>query len=130
MVAAAWQPDGTGVTDGGLAGDHIQRGRSWSVRFVRPDLPGSRITVTFYAAACSERPGGFVVQRQIEWLVCEDPADPWGTEVWSDTDYKDVTDEVIRSQGAAEREARRFAEAALGLAADYGQWDGQPEWGR
>lgn len=121
------QPDGTGVQPGGDVGGDIQRGGSYSVRFVRPDKPGSLITVTFYAVeyGC---PSGFVVQRQIEWLVCEDPSDPGGTENWSEVVHDDPFSTAFDTVGAAEEDAWLAAQEALGVAWAYGRWDGEPDW--
>jgi hypothetical protein len=126
---ATWQPDGTGVVSNGDQGGDIQRGDSYSVRFTHPDLPGSLITVSFYAAEYDENPFEFVVQRQVEWMVCEDPSDPGGTEIWSDYSYDDVSELVCYSAADAEQDAREWAEDALGEAWKYGGWDGQPSYG-
>jgi hypothetical protein len=67
------------------------------------------ITVSFYPAGYEECPGEFAVQRQVEWLVCDDPADPGGTGVWPDYAVDDVTEVVIGSAGEAGRRAREFA---------------------
>lgn len=122
----AWRPDGQGVWPGGDIGGDIQRGASWTVRFVRDDMPGSLITVSFYAVEYPENPGEFDVQRQVEWMVCGDPSDPGGTEVWSETEYDDVSALVIHSAGEAQREAREWAEYVLADTGCYDGWDGQP----
>ena len=122
-----WRPDGTGVDSYGDCGGDIQRGDSYSVRFVRPDLPGSLITETYYAVEYDECPGEYVVQRQVEFMVCEDPADPGGTEIWSEVTYDDVSYLVKDTEAEAEQEAREFADAALGHGDTHG-WDGQPDY--
>jgi hypothetical protein len=128
-VDGSWQPDGTGVTSGGDVGGDIQVGEdSYSVRYLRADMPGSMITITFYPVEYDECPGEYVVQRQTEWLVCEDPADPGGTEIWSEYEYDDLPTHDSDTIAGAEREAQEYAEAALGYASDH-QWDGEPEWG-
>jgi hypothetical protein len=123
-----WRPDGTGIDSMGDCGGDIQRGDSYSVRFSRPDMPTARVTVTFYAAEYDECPGEFLVQRQVEFLVGEDPANLSDTELWERTDYDDVTYEVMDTEEEADAEALRLATSALG-SADYINWDGQPEWG-
>ena len=85
------------------------------------------ITVAFYAIEYDSCPGEFVVQRQVEWLVCEDPADPGGTEVWSDYAYDDVSETVMASAEEAERDAQRHAQYVLANPDIYGGWDGQPD---
>jgi hypothetical protein len=126
---ATWQPDGTGIQDGGDCGGDIQAGNSYSVRFTRRDMPGSLVTITFYPVEYDNCPGEFVVQRQIEWMVCRDPRDPGSTEIWSDVEYDDVSDTVSGTVAGAEREACGKATYALGTA-DEIKWDGQPEWSR
>jgi len=121
-----WRTDGTGVQPGGDCGGDIQAGDSYSARFVRPDLPGSLMTVTFYPVEYDECPGEFVVQRQLEWMVCGDPRDPGGTEIWSDVAYDDMPSRVMGSRREAGKEARAFARAELERAWTYA-WDGQPE---
>jgi hypothetical protein len=127
--AATWQPAGDVGSNGDCGGD-IQRGDSYSVRLVHPDMPGSLITVAFYAAEYDECPREFVVQRQVEWLVCADPADPGGTEIWSDYDYSDVSETVMTRRRDASREAKQHAEYVHANPDIYGGWDGQPDWSR
>lgn len=122
-----WQPDDSGVTSGGDAGGDEQAGDSYSVRFTRPDLPGSLITVSFYASKTGRREYG--VTRQVEWLVCADPSDPGGTEIWSDYSYDEVSPVPVGSRAEAEALAREFAESALDDPTAYGGWDGQPDYG-
>lgn len=124
-----WRPDADGAGLGPDIGGDIQRGNAYSVRYIRPDMPGSLITVSFYPVEYDSCLGEFVVQRQVEWLVCEDPSDPGGTEIWSDYDYTDVSDVVAGSAGEAEQEAREFADAALGQGWTH-RWDGEPDWSR
>lgn len=124
-----WRPDDTGVDSNGDCGGDIQRGDSYSVRYVRPDMPGSLITETYYATEYDSLPGEFGVQRQVEFMVCEDPADPGGTEIWSEVTYDDVSYLVIDTEAEAEREAREFAEAALDRGWTHG-WDGLPDYTR
>jgi hypothetical protein len=124
-TAPQWHPDGNGVGSMGDIGGDIQAGDSYSVCYVLSGKPGSLITVTFYPVEYDELPGEFVVQRQVEFLVCEDPSDPGGTETWSDCAYDDVSDTVMDTAAEAEAEAREFAETALGRGWTH-CWDGEP----
>jgi hypothetical protein len=122
--ASAWYVDATGVVPDGVQGGDIQIGDSWGLRLRRDDKPGSIIDITYWAFADPENRGEFGVTRQVEWLVCEDPEDPWGTEIWSDSEQSDVNDLVMR-RAEAIAEARKFAEEDLAGAAElYGDWDG------
>lgn len=124
-----WQPDGTGVQSTGDIGGDVQRGDSFSVRFTRPDSPGSLLTVAFYAAEGEEQPGEYFIQRATERLVCNDPADPDATEIWSDVEYADVNGrEFWRTAAEAEAEAWQCAEDAFADGRPYFGWDGQPDW--
>jgi hypothetical protein len=122
-----WQPDGTGVVSAGDIGGDIQAGNSYSLRYVRADMPGSLITVSYYGAEYDECPGEFIVQRQVEWMVCEDPADPGGTEIWSDVAYDDVTEMYLDTAGEADAEARQCVEEDAADGSGYFGWDGQPD---
>lgn len=124
-TTGTWRPDDTGVSDGGDCGGDIQAGDSYSVRLVRSDLPGSLITITFYPVQYDETPGEFVVQRQVEWMVCDDPTDPGSTEVWSDEARDDVDAGIFDTVGKAETEAHDAAEYVLANPSIY-TWDGQP----
>jgi hypothetical protein len=123
-----WRPDGTGVTSGGDCGGDDQRGGSYSVRFVRDDLPGSMITVSFYVI--ERGPWRYGVDHKTEWMVCADPANRDDTEIWSDESYDAATDEVYTSPVTARAEARDLAQSALDDADAYADWDGQPDYGR
>lgn len=120
----AWQPDGTGVDSNGDCGGDIQQGDSYSVRFLNPHIPGAIVTVTFYAAEYDDAPGEFIVQRQVEWLLCEDPAEPWDTEIWSDADYDDMGD-MYDAADDAERAAREHAGRSLEDAPGEIDWAGE-----
>ena len=124
-----WHPDGGGVTDGGDdCGGDVQAGNSYAVRFIRPDLLGSLITVTFYPV--EDCPPGFVVERQVEWLVCTDPADPGSTEIWSGYAYDRPYGTVFRNAVEAQDDAYEAATQTLDLAWVYGGWDGMPDYER
>ena len=126
--AATWQPDGD-VGSGGDIGGDIQVGKdSYSVQFSRADKPGSLLTVTFYPVAYPQAPREFTVQRQVEWMVCDDPSDPGSTEVWSDVEYTDLDDAWYASAEQAEVAARDYARAVLADGTPYWGWDGDPDW--
>jgi hypothetical protein len=125
MTYGIWRPDGRGVQPGGHVGGDIQTGESYSVRYCRPDMPGSLITRTAYPVEYDECPGEHVVQIQTEWLVCTDPSDPGGTEIWSDYAYDDDS-EIYGSAAAAESAARKTADQMLGEA-DIETWNGLPD---
>lgn len=124
----AWHPDEHGVSIGSDIGGDAQVTDSFSVRLLRDDTPGSMITVSYYGARHASRRRAFTVRRHTEWLVCDDPADPGGTETWSAAGEDDL-DFLLGSPGEAWREASGQAEADL--AAVLGglmrhDWDGQP----
>jgi hypothetical protein len=131
-----WHPDGKGILPGGDVGD-IQAGDSYSVRFVRDDMPGSLITVKVYAVEPHfvgvPGPQGagaeYAWQEQVEFMVCEDPADPGGTETWSDVEYED-SDLVYETLAEADRAARSVAEGELRHHAATQEWDGKPDYER
>src|ERR1700730_2410754 len=80
-----WLPDGTGIARGGQVGGDDQVGESFSVRFRRADRPGAMITRTAYPVNVATDCGGqCFVRVETEWLVCSDPENPGGTELWSD----------------------------------------------
>jgi hypothetical protein len=121
-----WQPDGTGIVSNGDCGGDIQRGDSYSVRFRHPDLPNAIITCSAYAAEDTDRnPGEFFLQVQTEWLICDDPAQPGDTEIWSDVTYDDEDGRIWDTVGEAEQAARQRAAEELGDA-DSLEWDGEP----
>lgn len=132
-----WHPDGHGVTIGGDVGGDIQAGDSYEVRFVRDDMPGSLITVNVYAVephfVGEPGPKGagreYAIQTQTEYLVCADPSDPGGTEIWSEVEYEDWV-LAYETLAEADQAARQSAEGerAHGVAAK--EWDGKPDYKR
>jgi hypothetical protein len=64
---------------------------------------------------------GFWVAEQVEFLLCTDPTDPGGTEVWSDIQYHDYPDRYVNAD-VAERVARQMAEDA---SCEAVTWDGR-----
>jgi recombination protein RecA len=114
---------GGGVLPGGDVGGDAQLDESFSVRFHHRDRPGATVTFYYYAALDLDDLATVSVERQTE-LACSDPADPGGTEVWSDYRYETVQRD-LDSVEAATAAARRAAEAHL--ACDEA-WSGQPPW--
>lgn len=86
----AWRPSGDVQPGGDVGGDH-QVSDAYSVRFIRPDLPGSLITDYWYVER-DERDGSYDVRCQIEFLLCRDPADPGSTELWAAVAYDEDSD--------------------------------------
>jgi hypothetical protein len=74
---------GGGVLPGGDVGGDRQASESFSVRFHHRDHPGVLVTYSYYAAVDEENPAITTVERETEYLVCTDPDDPGGSEVWS-----------------------------------------------
>jgi hypothetical protein len=124
----SWRADGTAIQSQGVCGGDIQRGDSYGICFVRPDVPTARVRVTFYAVEYDPSPGEYSVRREVEFLVGEDPANLGDTEIWERTDYDDVTDEVMDLEEEAVAEALGLAAQALGSGDDI-NWDGSPRWG-
>jgi hypothetical protein len=145
----AWLPEpGGGIQGGGdQVGGEFQDGESYRVRLRRADLPSAVIDVTTYvvnyvdvSAACPR--GDYFVQVHAKWVMCEDPADPVGTEMWSLDRYDDMPDlyddwhDAVRAAGyLAEELDRGTGRRALtgfldeDMAAWIFTWDGQPfEW--
>lgn len=120
----SWDDDGTGVRPGGDVGGDVQAGESYSVRYRRPDRPYAMITRTAYPAEAAEQQGMFFVQVQTEWLVCSDPLDPGGTEVWSES----TTDDEPRTYTSAKEAGLAAREIATSLLSDGAShdWDGLP----
>jgi hypothetical protein len=115
---------GGGVLPGGDVGGDAQLDESFSVRFHHRHRPGAMVTYCYYAALDLDDLTTIYVERQTEYMVCTDPADPGGTEVWSDYRYAAVQRD-LGSVEAATATARRAAEAHL--ACDE-HWPGQPSW--
>jgi hypothetical protein len=68
-------------------------------------------------------PGDFWVQAQWEFLICSDPSDPGGSEVWSDVRFSDYSDRFPTAE-MAEQLALGLAETADGAGL---RWDGRSE---
>ena len=133
--SSPWHLDGKGIIDGGDVGGDIQVGTAWSVRYIRDDMPGSLITVNVYAVDHDNdnpdrRGEEFAIQTQTEFMVCADPSDPGGTEIWSDLDYEDGVF-AYETLAEAETAAREAAENDNTEAAASAQgWDGKPHYGK
>jgi hypothetical protein len=113
-----------GVLPGGDVGGGAQLDESFSVRFHYRHRPGVLVTFYYYAAVDLDDLTTVCVERQTKLLVCTDPADPGGTEVWSDYRYETVRRD-LGSVEAATATARRAAKAHLACDED---WSGQPPW--
>jgi hypothetical protein len=120
-VEDTWRPDGKGILPNGDCGGDAQATESHSVRYVRSD---GRRMVTVSAYGVSTPSGRYAVETETETLVCEDPADPGGTEVWSDAAYQTGAP-VWATPDEAEN-------AALGVARNHSPasitWDGRAPW--
>jgi hypothetical protein len=124
-----WLPDETGIARDDRVGDDDQVGESYSVRFRRADLPGAIITRTAYPVNVGDDcEGQFLVRVETEWLVCRDPRDPGGTELWSDRYTRDEA-ESYRAAAEAEHAARSVASELLRDAGSL-MWDGLPQFER
>lgn len=91
-------PDAT-MYDSDVGGDE-QATRSFDRRFWHRDQHGVLLNVAFYGVDVRYRrnnpppenePPEYQVCAQYEFMVCSDPNDPGGTEIWSDVRY--ATDE-------------------------------------
>jgi len=72
-----------GVLPGGDIGGDSQASESFSVRFHHRDHPGVLVTYCYDATTDPDNPTTITVQREIEYLLCTDPTDPGGSELWS-----------------------------------------------
>jgi hypothetical protein len=115
---------GGGMLPGGDVGGDAQLDESFSVRFWHRDRPGALVGYCYYAALDLDDLVTVYVERQTELLACTDPADPGGTEVWSDYRYTALEGD-FESVEAATAAAKRAAEAHL--ACDEA-WSGLPPW--
>jgi hypothetical protein len=118
-----WLPDGTGVLRDCEDGDDYQSGASYSVRFRRADVPGAIITQTAYPVNVGDGcKGPFLVRVETVWVVCRNPENPGGTEVWSASRAKDE-DEAYETAEEAEV-------AAWNVANELGGDSGSHTWNR
>lgn len=117
-----WTTDPSGVRTGNDA-DPQQLGESYSVRYLRADRLGAFIDRTAYVLEVPEQPGTFFVRVMTEWLICDDPADPGGSETWA---APSVTDDEPGSYSSVEEAQQTARRVAAELLADAGSqaWDG------
>jgi hypothetical protein len=122
----AWVRDetGGGVLPGGDIGGDAQLAESFSVRFHHRKLPGAMVTYCYYAAIDLDDLTTICVEQQTELLVCTDPADPGGTEIWADARYTTLH-RGLGSVETATTAAHRAAECHL--VCDE-PWSGRPPW--
>lgn len=109
------------VTPGGDVGGDIQSSDAWSARWVRTLADGSFgvVTRTYYA---TDNEGVLGLERETEYLVCADPADPGTTETWSDARY-----ETVATGGHDSRDAELAAGRAV--APTDAEWSSvMPSW--
>jgi hypothetical protein len=124
-----WLPDGAGIRRGDQVGGDDQASESYSIRFNRADRSGAIITRTAYpVTAAKSCEGQFLIRVETEWLVCSNPMDPGGTEVWSDRRTEDETGSY-ETAAEAERAAQDVASELLRDVASL-TWDGLPQWER
>ncbi len=124
-----WLSDETGIVRNDQDGDDDQAGDSYSVRFLRADRPGAIIRRTAYPVNVGDdRVGQFLVRVETEWLVCRDPRDPGGTELWSDRYTYDEAESYLTAV-EAEHASLNIASELLRDAASL-IWDGLPQLGR
>ena len=113
-------PRGGGVLPGGDVGGDTQVDESFSVRFHHRDRPGALVTYCFYAVADPDQPAAVSVERQTEYLVCTDPTDPGGTEIWSDYCFATLQPDFATVQAATDAAHQHL------LCEE--SWSGQPPW--
>jgi hypothetical protein len=119
-----WDQRGGGAVPGGDVGGDSQASEAFSVRFHHRDIPGVMVTYCYYAAVDTDDPAAISVERQTEYLVCIDPDDPGGTEVWSAYRWAVLQDGFATVQAATN--------AALQAAQAHQEceesWAGRPPW--
>jgi hypothetical protein len=108
---------------GNVAGDR-QVSESLSVRFHHRDHPGVLVTCSYYAAVDEQNPPAITVDRETELMVCTDPEDPGGTEVWSGYRWTALQSGFATVQVATDA-ALRAAQAHLVC---QEPWAGRPSW--
>ena len=109
---------------GGDIGGDAQVSEPFSVRFHHRDRPGAMVAYCYYAAIDLHHPATISVERQTEYLVCTDPNDPGGTEVWSthrSTTLEPIFGDVQTATDAAHQAAQRH------LVCEE-PWTGRPPW--
>jgi hypothetical protein len=115
---------GGGVLPGGDVGGDRQASESFSVRFHHRNHPGVLVTCCYYAAVDDENPAPITVERETEYLVCTDPADPGGSEVRPACHYTTLPGSYSSIQAATDA-ANQAAQAHLTCEEP---WAGRPPW--
>lgn len=87
------------ASQGGNCGGDVQVGDVWDARWSRPldDGTTAMVTRSFYPAkqGCQKW-----LERRTEYLICSDPADPGGTETWSELSFGDLRADLDAKQEA------------------------------
>jgi hypothetical protein len=129
----AWVKDGP-TPDGTMGGDGAYE--ALSVRYTRPDKPGSLITAYYYVVDERERrpedeiegtlyeDRPFTVEDVTMFATCTDPDDPGGTETWSEYQYGEGSTMAYGTLAEAERERDRMI--AHYESPDNYMWEGGP----
>ena len=115
---------GGGVLPGGDVGGDRQASESFSVRFHHRDHPGVLVTYSYYAAVDEENLAAITVDRETEFMVCTDPADPGGSEVWSAYRHTTLQSGFANLQAATDT-ANQAAHSHLVCEEP---WAGRPPW--
>jgi hypothetical protein len=115
---------GGGVLPGGDVGGDRQASESFSVRFHHRDHPGVLVTYSYYAAVDEENLSAITVDRETEFMVCTDPADPGGSEVWSAYRHTTLQSGFANLQAATDT-ANQAAHSHLVCEEP---WAGRPPW--
>jgi hypothetical protein len=115
---------GGGVLPGGDVGGDNQASESFSVRFHHRDRPGVLVTYSYFAAVDEENPAAITVERETEFMICTDPADPGGTEVWSAYRWTALQSGFASVQAATDA---AFQAAQAHLTCEE-PWSGRPPW--
>ena len=121
-----WVRDQQGgrVLPGGDVGGDRQASESFSVRFHHRDHPGVLVTYSYYAAVDEENLAAITVDRETEFMVCTDPADPGGSEVWSAYRHTTLQSGFANLQAATDT-ANQAAHSHLVCEEP---WAGRPPW--
>lgn len=89
-----------GPTDAGDVGGDAQISDAFMRRWSKP-APGGFWAVVDVTAYVEKNDESTSMQRIIDLLVCADPSDPWGTELWSDVyEWDYVPRAEMTSEGA------------------------------
>lgn len=122
MISIYREMDPCEPTPGGDVGGDVQVGESWCRRFTHPVTEGEHAVVTVYFYL-SEVDGVKEMTRQIEYLLCRDPDDPGGTEIWADQYDNEVR---VSDSELTEGAAKRLCGELNHPASWYPSWNGEP----